>query len=176
MKPIYILIAVAIFFALIGIYFYANPAKPPVVTTFAECEKTGYPVMESFPRKCQPAEGNAFIDYVSNAQEKNDLIKVSNPKEKDIIKSPMNLEGEARGFWYFEASFPGRIVDAYGETLRSFVVQADAEWMTENFVPFKEEIVFADAPTKEGAIILDKDNPSGLPENADQIFIPIRFR
>src|SRR3989344_2486127 len=106
MKPIYILIAVAIFFALIGIYFYANPAKPPVVTTFAECEKTGYPVMESFPRKCQPAEGNAFIDYVS----------------------------------------------------------------------FKEEIVFADAPTKEGAIILDKDNPSGLPENADQIFIPIRFR
>src|SRR3989344_4525440 len=164
MKPIYILIAVAIFFALIGIYFYANPAKPPVVTTFAECEKTGYPVMESFPRKCQPAEGNAFIDYVSNAQEKN------------IIKSPMNLEGEARGFWYFEASFPGRIVDAYGETLRSFVVQADAEWMTEDFVPFKEEIVFADAPTKEGAIILDKDNPSGLPENADQIFIPIRFR
>ena len=86
----------------------------------------------------------------------------------------MNLEGEARGFWYFEASFPGRIVDAYGETLRSFVVQADAEWMTEDFVPFSVTLNF-ETDARSGTLVLQKDNPSGLPEHAAEIRIPVRF-
>ncbi len=54
---------------------------------------------------------------------------------------------------------------------------ANDNWMTTEFVPFSSSLEFT--PPKEtdiGFLILKKDNPSGLPENDDQIEIPIRFR
>ena len=47
--------------------------------------------------------------------------------------------------------------------------------MTKDFVPFKAELEFSLPSTETGVLILEKDNPSGLPENDDELRIPIRF-
>jgi len=103
------------------------------------------------------------------------LIRVSNPLPDAVIKSPLTIIGQARGTWYFEASFPAKMYDDYGRLLGAVPVQAQGEWMTENFVPFKTIFSFATPSTNTGKLVIEKDNPSGLPQNADQIEIPVRF-
>lgn len=103
------------------------------------------------------------------------LIRVSAPKPGDTVTSPMHIEGEARGNWYFEASFPAEIIDTNGNSLAIFPVQAGADWMTTEFVPFSADIPFKTPSTETGTLILHKDNPSGLPEHEDRREIPIKF-
>ena len=100
-------------------------------------------------------------------------IKVTTPRAGDTVQSPLTIEGEARGFWYFEASFPIKIADANGTILGTAIAQAQDEWMTENFVPFKVSLEFSNPTTQDGALILEKDNPSGLPD--DSLKIPVKF-
>lgn len=107
---------------------------------------------------------------------KDNLIRVSSPVSNQIIASPLAITGEARGTWYFEASFPVRIEDANGNVLGRIPAQAQGEWMTENFVPFKAALVFSESRTETGTLILSKDNPSGLPEHDDSISIPVKFK
>lgn len=104
-----------------------------------------------------------------------DLLKVNNPLPKAKIASPLTVNGQARGFWFFEASFPVRLYDANGAEIAVAVAQAQGEWMTENFVPFEATLNFNPPATPTGILVLEKDNPSGLPEHADQFKIPMRF-
>ena len=103
------------------------------------------------------------------------MIRVISPKEGDTVASPLLIKGEARGAWYFEASFPVRLIDSEGETLAVYYAQAQGEWMTEDFVPFFSELIFETPKTETGTLILEKDNPSGLPENDASIEIPVKF-
>lgn len=48
--------------------------------------------------------------------------------------------------------------------------------MTAEFVPYKSVLEFKNSDTVNGFLILEKDNPSGLPEFDDQIKIPVRFK
>lgn len=106
---------------------------------------------------------------------KDDLIEVAEPRSGAVIFSPLTVAGKARGAWYFEASFPVRLLDANGNELAVIPAQAQGDWMTENFVPFKAELDFLPPITETGILVLEKDNPSGLPENADELRIPIKF-
>lgn len=100
------------------------------------------------------------------------FVKNLSIKSGQKIKSPLVVEGEAR-LWYFEGSFPIKITDKDGNVLGSSYVQAQSEWMTENFVPFKGEISFISDKQQNGFLILMKDNPSGLPENDQELKIPV---
>mgnify|MGYP003394526094 CR=1 FL=1 len=104
------------------------------------------------------------------------LIRVTTPVANAVVKSPLTVSGEARGNWYFEASFPVKILDANGNQLGIIPAQAQSEWMTTDFVPFSTSLVFSTSTTDTGTLVLEKDNPSGLPEHADEVRIPIRFR
>lgn len=112
---------------------------------------------------------------VGNWRDKQDLIQVKSPRPNDTIRSPLTVYGEARGYWFFEASFPVRILDANGKELVVVPAQAEGEWMTEIFVPFRVTLVFPSPTTETGTLVLEKDNPSGLPEHADELRMPIRF-
>jgi hypothetical protein len=103
-------------------------------------------------------------------------IRVNAPSPGALITSPLTVAGEARGSWYFEASFPVRLVDAEGRELVVVPAQARGEWMTPNFVPFEVQLTFVPPSSPGGLLILQKDNPSGLPEHADSLVIPVRFR
>jgi hypothetical protein len=44
-------------------YSYAkNHKKAPQVSSFEECTKAGYPVMESYPRQCSTPDGHFFVE------------------------------------------------------------------------------------------------------------------
>ena len=44
---------------------------------------------------------------IGNELEKADMIRVDAPRPNQVIQSPLTVKGEARGAWFFEASFPG---------------------------------------------------------------------
>lgn len=100
----------------------------------------------------------------------------ANIKPNDVVKSPLTITGEARGNWYFEASFPARLLDANGKELAIKPAQAQGEWMTTEFVPFEVMLEFQPPSTNTGTLVLEKDNPSGLPEHANELRIPVWFR
>lgn len=103
------------------------------------------------------------------------LIRNVSIESGDAISSPLEITGEARGNWYFEASFPVRVVAENGTELGVAPAQAEGEWMTTEFVPFSVKVNFSPSQTEMGFVILEKSNPSGLPEHADERRIPIQF-
>ena len=171
----YFIIVVAIVLIAVGLWFYLKSPRIEV-QSFEECVKAGYPVMESYPRQCKAPDGKTFVEDIGNELEKQDLIRVNNPRPNQTIESPLLIEGEARGSWFFEATFPVKLFDEEDNLLGSTVAQAKGEWTTENFVPFKAELKFSSPTTEKGTLVLEKSNPSGLPENADELRIPVTFK
>lgn len=104
-----------------------------------------------------------------------DLIRVTSPTVNAVVSSPLKITGEARGNWYFEASFPVKLLDANGKQLAIAPAQAQGEWMTTEFVPFEVTLTFATPTTSTGTLVLEKDNPSGEARFDDSISIPVRF-
>lgn len=169
---IFILGGVAIYLIL----FKPGEAPRPIINNFEECVSAGYPVLESYPRQCKTPDGKSFTEDIGNELEKSDLIKIDNPRPNQIIESPLFVKGEARGNWYFEASFPAKLFDDNGFLLGITPAQALGNWMTEDFVLFNATLPFAVSSTPKGKLILEKDNPSGLPEHADELTIPVYFK
>jgi len=107
-----------------------------------------------------------------------DLIRVFSPQTNATVTNPIIINGEARGYWFFEASFPIYVVDWNGLIIGEGYAEAKGDWMTEEFVPFRAVVQYdlpSDTPYKRGALILKKDNPSGLPEYDDALEMPILF-
>jgi len=145
------------------------------VNNFDECEAAGYPIAESYPRQCTTPGGETFVEGIGNELEKADLIKVSAPRPNAVISSPLKLSGEARGYWYFEASFPVKLYDESGKELGTAIAEAQDDWMTNEFVPFAATLQFNAPASGKGYLVLQRDNPSGLPENDDSLIMPVKF-
>lgn len=104
------------------------------------------------------------------------LVRLATPAPGDTVSSPLLLRGEARGTWYFEASFPVRLLDAGGQEIAVTYATAQGEWMTTQFVPFTSTVTFVSPPAgTAGTLVLVKDNPSGEPEFDDERRIPVVF-
>lgn len=147
--------------------------KARLVGNFEECAARGFPVMESYPRQCR-AGGKTFVEAEKPLVYK-DLLRVTAPGRGALVQSPLTVAGAARGNWYFEASFPVRLLDGNGREIAVVPAQARGEWMTTDYVPFETALTFDEPATAEGTLIFEKDNPSGLPEHADSFSIPVRF-
>lgn len=174
-KVIYL--AAIIVLVVLGIWYFTREEKFVVTKTFVECVDQGGTIMETYPRQCKAKNGLLFVEDIGDAVEKVDLIKVFSPSYKSSIKTPVTITGEARGNWFFEASFPIEIKDNNGKVIGNGIAQAIGEWMTEDFVPFEAEIEFTSpGPNQSGTIVLHKDNPSGLPQNDDSLSVPIVFK
>ncbi|MBU1557450.1 Gmad2 immunoglobulin-like domain-containing protein [Patescibacteria group bacterium] len=167
---------------------HGNPSQPApidlcdgVVASFDDCVKAGNPVMESYPRQCRDSNTDqSFTENIGNQLEKDNLIRLDNPRPNQKIESPLTLKGEARGTWFFEGDFPVILTDWDGKIIAEGFFTAKDDWMTEEFVPFEGTLVFENPEnlgdfSEKGSLILRKDNPSGLPENDDALEIPIRF-
>jgi hypothetical protein len=105
----------------------------------------------------------------------NDSLNITSPKAGAVIQSPLVVKGFAKGTWYFEASFPVKIVDVKGNIVGQKFAEAESDWMTEKFVPFSGLIEFTAKEGEKGFVVFQKDNPSGLPENDDELRVPIIF-
>lgn len=101
-----------------------------------------------------------------------DLIRNVSVEPDDVIESPLVIEGEARGQWYFEATFPVVLTNWDGLIIAEGYAEAQDDWMTTEFVPFTATLEF-ESPyaegdpdfMKRGSLILQKANASGLPEH-----------
>lgn len=153
------------------------PKENVKIDSFEKCVEKGYPVLESYPPQCKTPDGTTFVQNVGSEMEKADKIRITSPRPNEKISSPVKIIGEARGTWYFEATFPIVLVDWDGRIIAEGYAQAQGDWMTENFVPFESMLQFKIPDYGEaGTLILKKSNPSGLPENDDSLEIPVKFK
>ncbi len=145
------------------------------VTNFQECLAAGNLVQESYPRKCTHGK-KTYTENIGNILEKQDLIKMTSPLPNQVIDQPLVIEGEARGNWFFEGDFPVFLTNWDGLIIAEGYATAQSEWMTEDFVPFRAVLEYEEQTLyNRGTLILQKDNPSDLPEYDDALEFQIKF-
>lgn len=103
-------------------------------------------------------------------------VIVYTPKANEEVDSPVEITGEAKGYWFFEGVFPAVLVDSSDKEIASGQMKTEGEWMTENYVSFKGEIKYSASATTSAKLVLKKDNPSGLPTNEAKVEIPITLK
>lgn len=104
------------------------------------------------------------------------LIEVTAPVIDATISSPLTVTGQARGTWYFEASAPYELRNGVGTVISQGHIDAQGDWMTEEFVPFKATIQFTKQKAgTTGKLVLRNDNPSGDPARDRVLEIPVKF-
>lgn len=110
-----------------------------------------------------------------------DLVVLYEPTPESYVSSPLTVRGKARGMWFFEASFPVTLTDWDGRIIAQAPAQAKGDWMTTEFVEFEATLTFEKpagpgGDINRGFLILQKDNPSGLPQYDDSREIMVYFR
>ncbi len=133
-------------------------------------------VMQPVPAEApQEVPVEAVVDgpQASYMNATEDDIVVDIPLPGDVTGKTFSVKGEARGFWYFEASFPVVLLDAQGAEIAQGVALAEGEWMTEEFVPFTVELTAPQTYIGPATIVLKKDNPSGEAQYDGSLSIPI---
>lgn len=143
--------------------------------TFDECVKEGNPVQESYPPVCRSKSGKTITQNIGNELVLRDKIRIDTPRPVEKVKSPLKITGEARGTWFFEGQFSANLIDKDGQILGSGIMSADGEWMTEEFAPYSGEIEFTTPKGADGKLVLEKSNPSGIPEKDSQLIVPVKF-
>jgi hypothetical protein len=173
-----IIVLIALFLVLVGVGIYLRSLNEMKVIA-EQCLKAGG-TYDQTERVCDLPDIVVTPPVASStpsmAERMADLIVVSSPTASSTISSPLTISGQARGYWFFEASFPVELQSATGTVIATGIAQADGEWMTEDFVPFSFDLSYPPQTAGTwGKLILRKDNPSGLPENDAHLEVPVRF-
>lgn len=188
-KAMYIFLGVAFIAAVISIVLAQRAAAPETMP-----EPTPEPVevmctadaMQcpdgSYVGRTGPNCAFACPEGVPASTDKSDVIVLDTPQPQAVISTPLTLSGKARGGWFFEASFPVTLTNWDGLIIAEGSASAVGDWMTNEFVPFTMNLPFinpyqAGDPDfmKRGTLILQKDNPSGEPQNDDALEITVWF-
>jgi hypothetical protein len=104
-----------------------------------------------------------------------DAMDLEHPLPNAEVRSPLTVEGKARGTWFFEGSLPVKLYDANGNQLAAGNAKARGNWMTEGYVPFSVTLRFQAPDDERGKLVFSKANPSGLPRNDDSFTQPVIF-
>lgn len=153
-----------------GFLFFYKKASSPVLSdikSFEDCSDAGYAVMESYPRQCKTPDGRTFAEEITPPitykNTSKDKIVVYTPFPGAVTGKEFLISGKAAG-WYFEASFPVKILDKDGNILWQGPAQAQSDWMTAEFVEFKVTAKVPESYIGPATLVLEKDNPSGEPQ------------
>ncbi len=146
--------------------------KPVEITDFQSCEQAGGSIVDGEPVRCVAPNGQSFEEDEAPEPE----VVIETPAYGALVTSPLTVKGKARGTWFFEANIPVTLKDQNGKVLAQKGFQADGEWMTTDYVPFSGTLEFATPETDFGVLIINKDNPSGLPQFDSAFAIPVRFK
>lgn len=142
------LIVVIIILLIIIILFATKKANAPVIET---------------------PQNNADIGILGNG---GDLVYLSIlPNAK--VSGVLNLTGEVKGGYFFEANILVNVLDANRNVLRQGHGTATTDWMTTDPVTFTATVDFTGLPTGPAYLEIHNDNASGLSENNKSILIPV---
>ena len=166
----------------VGLFLAKNkPNKISSIQNFTDCEKAGYPIMESYPRQCRTSDGKSFTEEITSESKlteytslKGEIVKLKTPFANSQVENPLEITGEIKGTWSFEGTFPVVLTDWDGKIIAEGQAKLEKDWMTTEYVPFKAILNYEKPQvSNRGALILKKDNPSGLPANDDSIEITV---
>jgi len=173
MKKSLLLILIILFLSIISFLFIPKVRRTSKeIKDFASCLASGNRVESTNPRKCFSG-GKTFIELITTP--KVETIRIISPKANEIVSSPVKIEGEALGNWFFEGSFPVKMLDSKGGEIGSGVVQAKSDWMAEKMVPFEAKINFK-SEGDQGKIVFVSDNPSGISGLEMKYQVPVKFQ
>ena len=131
-------------------------------------EKTMAPTVDALPivdpsQQGQPTYTNATP---------NDIV-VTLPFPGAVTGKSFSVTGKARGYWFFEASFPVRVLDKDGAQIAvGLAAPVDGEWMTTEFVDFEAKLVVPETYMGPATLVLEKDNPSGEADKDASVSFP----
>jgi len=158
MKTLVITLGVVIF-ALLAVLFFYNPKPAPA--------HPGGGVRTSTADSTSTTQGVVSPDA---------HVVVTEPLPSSTVASPLTIKGSVTGGgWFFEATFPVKVMDSNGAILGRGQAQAQGDWTTTGTVPFTATISFTKPDTANGMIVFAKDNPSGAPQNDMSFSIPVVF-
>lgn len=147
------------------------------------CQKTK-PVDLSDGQNSVTTTGTSYDQYLNHEVPTSTILEVGNgevlqiytPLSGQAVLSPLKVYGLAPAPWFFEASFPIKIVDDNGKVLAQAPTQAQGEWMKPGLIPFVAYLNFeSPLDIKIGKLIFSADNPSGLPEYDRSVSMPVKF-
>ncbi|MFA6158402.1 MAG: Gmad2 immunoglobulin-like domain-containing protein [Candidatus Paceibacterota bacterium] len=144
------------------------------VTDFMSCAAAENQILESYPRQCRDRNGFIYAETVA-ASSTSDLIRIDEPAASSSLSAPFSVSGQARGQWFFEGSFPIKVIGIDGTELGTGIARANGEWMTTDFVPFVASVSFDPKGNVDGFVRFVRDNPSGLPGNDAHVDVPVHF-
>lgn len=168
-KLLYIVLVVAVFLVAVILYLQRTfspltiPAPSPTVS-----------VTDSITPSTNAVSPTLSPTGEDTSDKKRPSVAI--PKPNAQVSSPVTITGTVPPGWMFEGVFPVKLLDAQ----RKVITQSPAKevtpgsWTSGNDVAFHATIDF-ETTAKSGFIVLENDNPSGLPENADSFEIPITF-
>lgn len=188
LKIAVLVIALGVVAAVVYYLWPKASAPQPAITSFETCASGGNAIAESYPRTCRdPASGKVYTEtVVSPAPEAPKTMSFVSPKGVTIelnnwssnlqVASPLTVSGRVPGSWSFEAQFAVILKDSTNVTLVQEPAKLQGDWMTSNLVPFTVTLEFTKPTnTTTGTLILQKSNPSDLPQNSDSVQVPVRF-
>jgi hypothetical protein len=160
-------------------YRKALPAPVPYTPLFMTLAgKTTKPPADGFGADYDASfSATQLVHVFPQGNCKSDLIYIYSPLPGSRVTSPLIIRGYARGNWFFEGDFPVVLKDANGTFIVHGYATAKSPWMTEMFVPFESVMNFkSPAFGSKGALVLQKDNPTGKPEFDNALEIPVLIK
>ena len=100
-------------------------------------------------------------------------VSVSSPLPNASVGKTFTVEGVAPNGWYNEAVFPIQVRDGDDDLIASGQGMAESDWTVSGPVRFHATIRLSQTYSGPADLILLRDNPSGLPQNEDEVTIPI---
>jgi hypothetical protein len=101
-----------------------------------------------------------------------DTIIVLSPLPRQVVSSPLQLRGEAVG-WFHEGEFSVRLLDEDGnEITRTNVVTQD-DWLSLDYLEFEGTLEFDDVPSQSGSVVFK--SAAAAPGQQQEIVIPVQF-
>lgn len=83
-----------------------------------------------------------------------DVIDLDLPELGSVVRSPLRVVGEARGWWFLERTFPVSLETMDGMVIASSTATAAKEWTPDALVPFTAELTWDAARTATGSVAL----------------------
>lgn len=157
-------VVLAVIIVLGGLFLFLTPAPNTV-----PADGLG---LGDGPGLIDPSQSGQPEYYQSSA----DDIQVTLPFPGAVTGKDFSVRGKARGYWFFEASFPVFLFDPEGNQIAVGLAAPEppgTEWMTTEFVNFKADVVVPPEFIGPAILVVARDNASGLPEHDAHVSFPI---
>ncbi len=129
---------------------------------------------------CEQLTGMCSEDEEVNEEEvlseKGNKLVLENLKDGDTVDEDFEVKGKVSGEWFFEGTFPVRVLTENEEIIKSLSATTDDDWMTSDLVSFSFKL--DTNLEKESVVVIrfEKANPSGIGENDDYAQVTIKIK